>query len=151
MLRQDISASLKEAMKARDEIAKSTLRLIMAALKDREIANRTGGKTDGVGDDEILEMLQKMVRQRRDSIDMYEKGGRKDLAAREAQEIEVIQGFLPKPMTETETQDAIAAAISELGAESIKDMGRVMGHLKQQFAGRMDFGKASGEVKKRLM
>ena len=151
MLRQDISTSLKEAMKARDEIAKSTLRLIMAALKDREIANRTGGKTDGVGDDEILEMLQKMVRQRRDSIDMYEKGGRKDLAEREAQEIEVIQGFLPKPMTETETQDAIAAAISELGAESIKDMGRVMGHLKQQFAGRMDFGKASGEVKKRLM
>ena len=151
MLRQDISTSLKEAMKARDEIAKSTLRLIMAALKDREIANRTGGKTDGVGDDEILEMLQKMVRQRRDSIDMYEKGGRKDLAAREAQEIEVIQGFLPKPMTETETQDAIAAAISGLGAESIKDMGRVMGHLKQQFAGRMDFGKASGEVKKRLM
>ena len=151
MLRQDISTSLKEAMKARDEIAKSTLRLIMAALKDREIANRTGGKTDGVGDDEILEMLQKMVRQRRESIDMYEKGGRKDLAAREAQEIEVIQGFLPKPMTETETQDAIAAAISELGAESIKDMGRVMGHLKQQFAGRMDFGKASGEVKKRLM
>ncbi len=151
MLRQDISTSLKEAMKARDEIAKSTLRLIMAALKDREIANRTGGKTDGVGDDEILEMLQKMVRQRRDSIDMYEKGGRKDLAAREAQEIEVIQGFLPKPMTETETQDAIAAAISELGAESIKDMGRVMGHLKQQFAGRMDFGKAGGEVKKRLM
>ena len=151
MLRQDISTSLKEAMKARDEIAKSTLRLIMAALKDREIANRTGGKTDGVGDDEILEMLQKMVRQRRDSIDMYEKGGRKDLAAREAQEIEVIQGFLPKPMTETETQDAIAAAISGLGAESIKDMGRVMGHLKQQFAGRMDFGKAGGEVKKRLM
>lgn len=151
MLRQDISTSLKEAMKARDEIATSTLRLIMAALKDRDIANRTGGKTDGVGDDEILEMLQKMVRQRRDSIDMYEKGGRKDLAAREAEEIEVIQRFLPKPMTETETQDAIAAAISELGAESIKDMGRVMGHLKQFFAGRMDFGKASGEVKKRLM
>ena len=151
MLRQDISTSLKEAMKAREEIATSTLRLIMAALKDRDIANRTGGKVEGVGEDEILEMMQKMVRQRRDSIDMYEKGGRKDLAAREAQEIEVIQRFLPKPMTETETQDAIAMAISELSAESIKDMGRVIGHLKQQFAGRMDFGKASGEVKKRLM
>lgn len=151
MLRQKISASLKEALKAKDEIGTSTLRLILAALKDREIAARTAGGTDSVDEDEILEMLQKMVRQRRDSIELYEKGGRKDLADREAQEIEVISRFLPLPMTEAETSEAVENAIATLEASSIKDMGRVMNHLKESFAGRMDFGKASQEVKKRLI
>ncbi|MDX1400999.1 MAG: GatB/YqeY domain-containing protein [Kiloniellales bacterium] len=151
MLRQNINQSLKDAMKAKDEIGTATLRLILAALKDRDIAARSNGKAEGVDEAEILEMLQKMVRQRRDSIEMYEKGGRKDLAEREAQEIEVITGFLPQPMSDAEIAEAIEAAIAELDASSIKDMGRIMGHLKQSFTGRMDFGKASAEVKRRLM
>jgi uncharacterized protein YqeY len=151
MLRQDISSALKVAMKAKDQLSVATLRLILAALKDRDIAARTKGSSEAVGDPEILELLQKMVRQRRDSIEMYEKGGRQDLADREAGEIEVIQRFLPRPLSESEMKAVIVEAIAELEANSIKDMGRVMGVLKERYAGHMDFGRASAEVKRSLM
>jgi uncharacterized protein YqeY len=151
MLRQDINNALKEAMKAKDQLGVATLRLILAALKDRDIAARTKGSGESVGDPEIRELLQKMVRQRRDSIEMYEKGGRADLAEREAAEIEVISRFLPRPLSDAEVQTAITEVIAELEANSIKDMGRVMAVLKERYAGHMDFGRASAEVKRSLM
>lgn len=151
MLRQDINNALKEAMKAKDQLGVATLRLILAALKDRDIAARTKGSGESVGDSEIRELLQKMVRQRRDSIEMYEKGGRADLAEREAAEIEVISRFLPRPLSDAEVQTAITEVIAELEANSIKDMGRVMAVLKERYAGHMDFGRASAEVKRSLM
>jgi len=150
MFRTRLNEALKTAMKAKDKRATSTLRLILAALKDRDIAARSRGKSDGVGEDEILDMLQKMVRQRQDSIEIYQKGDRPDLVEKEQGEIEVIESFLPKQLSDDETLAAVEAVIGELEASSIKDMGRVMGELKSRFAGRMDFGKASGLVKARL-
>ena len=150
MLRTRLSEALKVAMKARDKRATSTLRLILAALKDRDIAARSRGKSEGVGEDEILDLLQKMVRQRYDSIEMYQKGNREDLVEKEKGEIEVIESFLPKQLTEEETKAAVDEIIGDQEASSIKDMGRVMGELKKNFTGRMDFGKASGLVKARL-
>ncbi len=150
MLRQELNQSLKDAMKAKDKSATSTIRLILAALKDRDIAARTQGSDQKLSDDQILEVLQKMVRQRRDSIEMYAKGGRQDLVDREAREIEIIEGFLPKPLSDAEATDAVRDVISELGASSIKEMGRVMGELKQRYPGRMDFSKASAMVKEAL-
>jgi hypothetical protein len=150
VLRQELSESLKEAMKAKDRCATSTIRLILAALKDRDIAARTQGSDEKLSDDQILEVLQKMVRQRRDSIEMFAKGGRQDLVDRESREIEIIEGFLPKPLSATESADAVQEVISELGASSIKEMGQVMGELKRRHAGRMDFAKASALVKDTL-
>ncbi len=150
MFRTRLNEALKEAMKAKDKRATSTLRLILAALKDRDIAARGRGKSDGVDDDEILDLLQKMVRQRHDSIEMYQKGNRQDLVEKEQGEIEIIEHFLPKQLTDEETQAAVQDVVAELDASSIKDMGRVMGALKTRYAGRMDFGKASGLVKARL-
>lgn len=150
MLRARLNEELKTAMKARNQRATSTLRLILAALKDRDIAARERGVTDGIGDDEIVEMMQKMVRQRRESIELYEKGGRPELAQQEAEEIAVIEQFLPKQLAEAEIQEAVAATIAEVGATSIKDMGKVMGVLKSAYAGRMDFGKAGALVKQKL-
>lgn len=150
MFRARLNDSLKEAMKAKDQCRVSTLRLILAALKDRDIAARTKGKSDGIGEDEILEMLQKMVRQRQDSIEMYTKGNRPDLVDKETAEIEIIEQFLPKQLNEDEIGAAVGAVIGELEASSIKDMGRVMSELKQRYAGRMDFGRASALVKGRL-
>lgn len=150
MFRTRLSDSLKDAMKAKDQSAVSTLRLILAALKDRDIAARTKGKADGIADDEILDLLQKMVRQRQDSIEMYEKGGRQDLVDKEAAEIEVIERFLPKQLNEDEIRAAVNEVIDGLEASSIKDMGRVMGELKQRYTGRMDFGRAGAMVKERL-
>lgn len=150
MFRTRLNEALKDAMKARDQGAVSTLRLILAALKDRDIAARTKGKSDGIGDDEILDLLQKMVRQRQDSIEMYQKGGRQDLVDKEGAEIEVIERFLPQQLDESEIRGAVGEVIGELEASSIKDMGRVMGELKQRYAGRMDFGKASALVKEQL-
>ncbi|MDH3593529.1 MAG: GatB/YqeY domain-containing protein [Rhodospirillales bacterium] len=150
MLRARLNDDLKIALKAKDQLAVATLRLILAALKDRDIAARGKGNCDGVGEDEILELLQKMVRQRRESIEAYSNGGRQDLADREAAEIEVIKRFLPKELDETEVRSAIDQTISELEASSIKDMGKVIGTLKERYAGRMDFGKASQLVKERL-
>ena len=150
MFRTRLNEALKVAMKAREKCATSTLRLILAALKDRDIAARGRGKSEGVGEDEILDLLQKMVRQRHDSIEMYQKGDRPDLVEKEEAEIEVIERFLPKQLTEDETKTAVEEVIGELEASTIKDMGRVMGELKKRYAGRMDFGKASGLVKGRL-
>ncbi len=152
MLRARLNEDLRFALKAKDQpIAVSTLRLILAALKDRDIAARGKGNCDGIGEDEILELLQKMVRQRRDSIEAYVKGGRQELADREAGEIEVIQRFLPQPLNESELESAVEQAIEEVEANSIKEMGRVLGALKQRYAGRMDFAKASQLVKERLV
>ena len=150
MFRTRLSDSLKDAMKAKDKGAVSTLRLILAAMKDRDIAARTKGKADGIADDEILDLLQKMVRQRQDSIEMYEKGGRRDLVDKEAAEIEVIERFLPKQLNEDEIRAAVNEVIDGLEASSIKDMGRVMGELKQRYTGRMDFARAGAMVKERL-
>lgn len=150
MLRDKLTDALKTSMKAKEEIATSAIRLIQAALKDRDIAARSKGNMDGIGEDEILSMLQSMIKQRRDSIEMYEKGGRPELAEREAQEIDVIEGFLPEQMGDEEASAAIDAVLSELEASSMKDMGRVMAALKERHAGSMDFGKASGTVKAKL-
>jgi len=150
MFRNRLNEALKDAMKAKDKPATSTLRLILAALKDRDIAARGRGNSEGIGEDEILDLLQKMVRQGRDSIEMYQKGDRPDLVAKEQGEIEVIERFLPKQLTAAETKAAVEEIVGELEASTIKDMGRVMGELKKRFPGRMDFGKASGLVKARL-
>lgn len=150
MLRTRFNDELKQAMKARDRRAISTLRLILAGLKDRDIEARARGKAEGIGDDEITEMLQKMVRQRRESIELYQKGNRPELAQQEAEEIGIIQRFLPQQLDEAETAKAVEALIAELGAASIKDMGRVMAGLKQRYAGRIDLATAGRLVKQRL-
>jgi uncharacterized protein YqeY len=151
MLRQDINEALKTAMKAKDARATSTLRLILAALKDRDIAARGEGKGDGgIADDAILEMLQKMIKQRHDSIEQYQKGNRPDLVQQEEEEIEIIKTFLPKQMSDDEVKAAIDATVTDIGAASIKDMGKAMAALKERYAGRMDFAKASQLVKNRL-
>lgn len=150
MFRTRLNESLKEAMKAREQATVSTLRLILAALKDRDIAARSKGISDGIAEDEILEMLQKMVRQRHDSIEMYQKGERPDLVEKEAAEIEIIERFLPKQLDEEEILGAVGEVIGELDASSIKDMGRVMSALKERYAGRMDFGRASAMAKDKL-
>ena len=150
MLRQRLKAALTEAMKSKNTISVSTLRLIMAALKDRDIAARPSGVTDGIEDDGILSMLQSMIKQRHDSIEMYEKGGRQELADAEQQEIEIIEQFLPQQFSDSEIDDAVTGIIADLGATCIKDMGKVMGALKGKYAGEMDFGKASKLVKDRL-
>ncbi|MEE8549536.1 MAG: GatB/YqeY domain-containing protein [Alphaproteobacteria bacterium] len=150
MLRVQISEALKSSMKAKAQRATSTLRLILAAMKDRDIAARGKGGDDEISDDEILGMLQQMIKQRHESIEFYKQGGRLDLAKEEAEEIEIIERFLPKRLDEKETTDAISAVIDELGAANIKDMGRTMAALKQSYAGRMDFSKVSTIVKQRL-
>ena len=149
MLRQELNEALKTALKARDQRAVSTLRLILAALKDRDIAARPA-KTDGIDEAEIAELLNKMVRQRRESITLYEQGNRLDLAQQEAEEIAVIERFLPKQLSEADTSAAIDATVKELGAVSIKDMGKVMAALKARYTGQMDFGRASALVKQKL-
>jgi uncharacterized protein YqeY len=150
MLRNRLSEALKEAMKAKEARRVSTLRLILAAIKDRDIQARTDGGADSVSDEEILAVLQKMIKQRRESIEHYEAGGRLELAQQEQEEIAIIQQYLPKQLTEAETEAAAREAIGELGAAGIKDMGRVMARLKERHSGEMDFGKA-GPVVKRLL
>lgn len=150
MLREEINRSLKDAMKAKNQCAVSTLRLILAAIKDRDIAARPDGNNDGIGDDEVMRVLQTMVKQRQESMKLYDQGGRKDLAYQEAAEVEIIRSFLPEPMTEEEMEAAIDAAVEELGAVSIKDMGRTMAHLREAYAGRMDFARAGALLKQRL-
>ena len=150
MIRQRLSDALKAAMKAKEELSVSTLRLILAALKDRDIAARSKGKKDGIADEEVLGLLQSMIRQRRESIAAYEQGGRMDLAQKEAGEIAIIEGFLPQQMSEGEMAAAVDTVIKSVGAGSLKDMGKAMAALKQQFAGRMDFAKAGAMIKERL-
>ena len=149
-LREQLTAALKEAMKARDVKRTGTLRLVLAALKERDIAGRTAESREGISDDEILSLLAKLIKSREDSIELYEKGGRPELAAAEREEIAIIREYMPKQMDEGEAKAAIAAAIAELGAVSMKDMGKVMAALKERFAGKMDFSKASASVKELL-
>ena len=146
-LRTQINDSLKDAMKAKDQKRVNTLRLINAALKDKDIAARTETSRELLGDDEILSLLAKMIKQREDSIVAFEAGNRPELAAAEKDEIAIIRDFMPKQMDTDETKAAIAATIADVGAASIKDMGKVMAALKERYAGQMDFGKASAAVK----
>lgn len=150
MLRVTLNDALKTAMKAKDQRTTSTLRLILAALKDRDIAARGTANSDPISDEAILEMLQKMVKQRHESIEMYRQGNRADLVTQEQEEIAIIEQFLPKQMNEDELAQAVDAAIAAVGATGIKDMGKTIAALKKDYAGRMDFAKASGVVKRRL-
>ncbi len=150
MLRDSISSELKNAMKSKNTTKTATLRLILAAIKDRDIAVRSDGNPSGIGDEEVMKVLETMIKQRRESIGMYEKGGRPELADREASEIEIIQSFLPEQMLESEVNAAIEALIRESGASSLKDMGPLMAALRQRYAGRMDFGQASAFLKTAL-
>lgn len=150
MLRAEINEALKDAMKAKEERATSTLRLILAALKDRDIAARGKGKEEMVGDEEILQLLQSMIKQRHASIEAYEKGGRQDLADGETEEIAIIERFLPGQMGEDDIAAAVQDVITECGASSLKQMGQVMAALRERHAGSMDFSKASQLVKDKL-
>ena len=150
MLRTRLNDALKAAMKAKETRTLATVRLILAALKDRDIAARGKGNLEGIDEDGILAMLQSMIKQRRESIALYEKGGRLELARQEAEEITVIEQFLPRQLREDEMAEAIMAVIEDVEAKSLKDMGRTMAALKERYAGRMDFHKASAQVKERL-
>ena len=150
-MRDTIAQAMKQALKDKDPVALGTIRLITAALKDRDIAARGDDRADGISDDEILSMLQTMIKQRQESARMYDEGGRADLMATEQAEIAIIQQFLPEPLSEDEVNAAIDAAVAETQAASVKDMGRVMAYLKDQYAGQMDFSAASQLVKARLM
>jgi uncharacterized protein len=149
VLRDDINDALKQAMKGGDKRRVSTLRLVNSAVKNADIEARGHGKGP-LSDDELLALLQKMIKQRQESVDLYEKGGRAELAAQEREEIAIIASYLPQPMSETEMREAIDAAVSETGAAGMKDMGKVMAALKARHAGKLDFAKASGLVKARL-
>lgn len=148
MLRDDINRALTEAMKTRNERAVSTLRMVNSTLKNADIEARGSGKQ--LGDAEVLAVLQKMVKERQESVEMYKKGGRYDLVKQEEEEIAIIQAYLPKQMSEAEMAAAIDAAVKETGASTMKDMGKVIGLLRGQYVGQMDFGKASALVKAKL-
>ena len=150
-MRERIAQAMKDALKSKDHAALSTIRLISAALKDRDIAARSDNNHDGISDDEILSMLQTMIKQRNESAKMYEDGGRPELAAAEQAEIELIKQFLPEQLSHDDIEKAIKDAVAETGAASIKDMGKVMAHLKEHYAGQMDFSAASQMVKAALM
>ncbi|MGD9539467.1 GatB/YqeY domain-containing protein [Methylocystis sp.] len=147
-MRDKIAADLKTAMKAGERAKVDALRLINAALKDKDIEARGTGKT--LGDDDVLALLQKMIKSRQESLDIYEKAGRTDLADKEKGEIAVISAYLPQQLSEAEVAEAVKAAIAEAGAASIKDMGKVVAALKAKYTGRMDFAKASAAVKAAL-
>jgi len=149
VLRDEINTALKDAMKARDERRVSTLRLVNAALKNADLEAQGKGK-QALSDEELLGLLQKLIKQRQEAVELYDKAGRTELADRERGEIEIITAYLPKQMSEAEAQAAVAQVIKATGATSIKDMGKVMAALKQGYAGRLDFGKANGLVKARL-
>jgi hypothetical protein len=148
--REEFSAALKEAMKNKDQVTLSTVRLIQAALKDKDINARGTGNPDGITEPEILSMLQSMVKQRIESAKTYRDAGRPELAEREEAEIKIIESFLPKQMGDDEAAAAIEDVIKDIGAADIKDMGKVMNELKARYAGQMDFGKAGGTVKQKL-
>jgi len=150
MLREKLTEAMKEAMRAKDQASLGTIRLIIAKLKDVDIAARTEASREGVADDKILSIMQSMIKQRNESIALYEKGGRADLADKEKAEIAVIERFLPQQMDEAAVEAAVREAIAAAGATSVKDMGGVMAALKGKYAGQMDFAKASAAVKKAL-
>ena len=149
-LRSRVGAALKDAMRAKDATRLSTLRLISAAIKDRDIALRGEGRPDGAGDAEVLAILARMVRQRHESARAYEEGGRLDMAEDEREEIGIIEEFLPRRLGEAEVETAIDRAVAETGAGGVRDMGRVMAALKGRYAGQMDFGRVGPMVKARL-
>lgn len=149
-IREDINQALTAAVKAQEKRRMGTLRLVKAALKDRDIAARTAGNGDGVTNSEVLDILAKMIKQRRESIKTYEEAGRLELATQEQEEIDVITDFLPKQLSEAEMQSACEAVVDELECNGLKDMGRTMSALKERHAGTMDFGKASAVVKSLL-
>jgi uncharacterized protein YqeY len=146
-LRERLNDQMKEAMKAKDTRRLSTLRMVLAALKDRDIAARTETSRELLGDDEILQLLAKMIKQREESAAAYEAGKRPELAAGEREEIEIIRSFMPKQMSPEETKAAAQSVVAEVGASAMKDMGKVMAAMKERYAGRMDFAKASAVVK----
>jgi hypothetical protein len=150
MLRETLSEAMKTAMRERDARATATIRMVMAAVKQADIEARPKGVTDGVSDEDIAGIMQKLIKQRRESVTLYAQGGRQDLVDQETAEIAVIERFLPKQMDDADMATAIDALATELGAASIKDMGKVMGALKTKFAGQMDMGKAGAMVKQRL-
>ena len=150
MLRDRLNEALKEATLAKDTCATATIRLILAALKDRDIAVRSKDSSGAIDDDDILRLLQTMVKQRRESIEMYRQGNRDDLADRESREIEVIQRFLPEQMGDASVSEAVEQVISDVGARGLKEMGKVMSALRERYAGRMDFAKASAVAKQKL-
>ena len=149
MLRDDINNAVKEAMKAKDERKVSTLRMVNATIKNADIEARGSGKPP-LSDEALLSVLQKMIKQRQEAVELYDKGGRAELAAGEREEIAIISAYLPKQMSEDDVKKAISAVIAETGAAGIKDMGKVIGALKAKYAGQMDFAKASGLVKAAL-
>ncbi|HEY0568120.1 MAG TPA: GatB/YqeY domain-containing protein [Xanthobacteraceae bacterium] len=149
MLRNGINDALKEAMKARDERRVATLRMVNAAIKNADIEARGQGK-EPLNEADLLSLLQKMIKQRQESADLYDKGGRPELAQQEREEIEIISAYLPKQMSDAEAGLAISAMLQDINAQSIKDMGRAMAALKERFAGKMDFSKASAKVKELL-
>jgi uncharacterized protein YqeY len=150
MLREKLSDAMKDAMRARDTVGLGTIRLILAKVKEADIAARTETSREGVPEDRILSILQGMIKQRNESIALYTKGNRPELADKEKAEIAVIERFLPQQMDEAAVEAAVRAAVTESGAKSVKDMGAVMAALKAQYAGQMDFAKASAAVKKAL-
>ena len=149
-MRAMLSSAFKSAMKEKETLAVSTLRLILAAIKDRDIAARTKGNPDGISDDEILALLQSMIKQRRESIEAFTKGGRMELVEQESGEIAVIEEFLPRQMSDDEIEEAVNSVVTEVNASTLKDMGKVMEALKYRFQGRMDFSKVSRLVKDKL-
>ncbi|PHX98842.1 MAG: glutamyl-tRNA amidotransferase [Rhodospirillaceae bacterium] len=151
MLRTELNEAMKTAMRAKDTAGLGTIRLILAALKDRDIAARSKGNYDGIPEDEILQMFNSMIKQRRESITLYEQGGRCELAQKEQEEIVVIQRFMPKQMDEAEVLAAVKGAIASADAKGLKDMGRVMAVLKEKYAGQMDFTHASATLKQNLV
>lgn len=146
-MRETINAAMKQAMRDKEALRLSTLRLVMAAIKDRDIALRVDGVEHSIGDDEILAILGKMIKQRKDSAQAYENADRTALAEQELSEIKIIQEFLPKQLSDEEVEEAVKKAIADTEATSIRDMGKVMGALKGAYTGQMDFGKAGGTVK----
>ena len=150
MKRQELSDALKEAMKARDARATSTLRMVLAKIKDKDIEARSSGNYDGIDDTAVLAVLQGMVKQRRESVEMYKQGNRPDLVDQESAEIVLIERFLPAQLDADAAKSAVRALITEIGATGIKDMGKTMAALKERYAGQMDFTKASALVKEAL-
>ncbi|MDB2683176.1 GatB/YqeY domain-containing protein [Alphaproteobacteria bacterium] len=148
--RTEFNSALKEALKNKDKVAMSTIRLILAAMKDRDIAARSKGNAEGIDETEILSMMQTMIKQRTESAKTYADAGRQELADREEQEIKVIEKFMPAQLGEAEVSKIIDDVIEELGASDIKDMGKVMGAIKTRYAGQIDMGKTGGLVKAKL-
>ena len=151
MLRKQISVSLQEALKAKNQTKTSTLRLILAALKDRDIEERSKGNANGLNDDAILKLLQSMIKQRKESIEFYEKGNRLELADKEKEEINHIKNFLPKQLSENEVKTIVKSTISELGAKDVRDMGKVMSFLREKYSGQMDLSIAGKLLKEHLV